>query len=54
MKLQSKGLKSGIQFGTWIANDYWSNSAHPERIVTSPIGHGTALKGGSLVFAASV
>ena len=53
-RLQRGGLKSSVAFAKYIANDYWTNSAHTERIVGLPVGHGTALKAGSLVFAADL
>ena len=53
-KLQQGGLDQAIQLASYIATDYWSNSAHKENVVSTPIGHGIGLDGGALVFAAEL
>lgn len=53
-RLQMGGLKEAVCLAEYIANDYWSYSAHKEQVVTMPIGHGIGLDGGALVFAAEL
>ena len=53
-KLQQGGLQQALNLAKHVAYDYWSNSASSDRVVGLPAGHGTALKGGKLVFAADL